>query len=108
MRAARLLFPALFALLALSACAFSESGKVEEQIHKSQERAPITAGGTVEAVSCEKYDASGLPDGLPTPYDCDVEFSSGNRGTWCAGLVQGSLAIFDRQRCAARNFAGYE
>jgi hypothetical protein len=105
---ARLLVPVLLVLLGLSACAFSESGKIEEQIRESQERAPITAGESLEAVSCEKYDASGLPDGLPTPYDCDVEFSSGKRGTWCAGLVQGSLAIFDRQRCAARNFAGYE
>jgi hypothetical protein len=108
MRTARLLAPALLVLLGLSACAFSESGKIEEQIRESQERAPITADGAVEAVSCEKYEASGLPDGLPAPYDCDLEFSSGNRGTWCAGLARGTLTIFDRQRCSARDFAGYE
>jgi hypothetical protein len=107
-RTARLLVPALLVLLGLSACAVSESGKIEEQIRESQEHAPIAAGESVEAVSCEEYDASGLPDGLPTPYDCDIEFSPGNRGTWCAGLAQGILTIFDRQRCAARNFAGYE
>jgi hypothetical protein len=71
-----------------------------------QERAPITADGAVEAVSCEKYDGSGLPDASPTAYDCDIEFSS--RETWCAGLAQGTLTILDRQRCGARNFAGYE
>jgi hypothetical protein len=108
-RTARLLLLALFALLALSACAFSESGKVEEQIRESQERTPITVGGSVESVSCEEYEANGLPDGLPTPYDCDLEFSNGTRATWCAGLARGDvLSIFDRQRCSARNFAGYQ
>jgi hypothetical protein len=45
-----------------------------------------------------------MPDGLPTAYDCDIEFSSGSRGTWCAGLVQGNLGIFGRERCNARTF----
>jgi hypothetical protein len=105
MKTARLLLPALLVVLGLSACAFSESGKVEEQIRESQERAPITDGGSVEAVSCEEYDGSGMPDGLPTAYDCDIEFSSGSRGTWCAGLVQGNLGIYGRERCSARTFA---
>jgi hypothetical protein len=105
MKTARLLVPVLLVLLGLSACAFSgESGKVEEQIRESQERAPITDDGSVEAVSCAEYDGSGMPDGLPTAYDCDIEFSSGSRGTWCAGLVQGNLGIYGRERCSARTF----
>jgi hypothetical protein len=105
MKTARLLVPVLLVLLELSACAFSgESGKVEEQIRESQERAPITDDGSVEAVSCAEYDGSGMPDGLPTAYDCDIEFSSGSRGTWCAGLVQGNLGIYGRERCSATTF----
>ena len=105
---ARLLLSSLFALVALSACALSEGGKVEEQIRESQERAPITADGSVETASCEQYDGNGMPDGVPTLYDCELEFSSGNRATWCAGLVQGNLAIFGEERCSAKSWAGYE
>ena len=96
---ARLISVALFALLALSACAGSEGGTVEDYVLENV----LFADRSVESVSCEEYeDATGLPENI-SAYDCHLEFSTGARETYCGGVPQGEalIAMFDNGPCRA-------
>ena len=122
---ARLLCPALFALLALSACAGkeaappsdtraraqtetgSEGGTVAEDVLEEYvlEHPRVAVRGPV-SVSCEEYGgATGLPEF--SAYDCQIDFGYDARETWCVGtpvgVPQGKavLKMFTNRGCYA-------
>lgn len=110
MRTARLLCPALLALLALSACAGKEAAPTSDTRARAQtETETGSEGGTVaedvleayvleyprvavrgpDSVSCEEY--GGARTELPkfSAYDCLIDFGYDARETWCVAAPVG-------------------
>jgi hypothetical protein len=90
-------------LAAVTGCAVTESGRVEDKLAESLERDPASAGRP-KSVSCDKTELKMQIVGEPL-YECNVATPTGEAQIWCTALMDGGVLAVRQERCEAAGMA---